>query len=382
MSEPKTCFVIGPIGSKFAPIGSRERDSYEDALQVLDQVIVPACERYELNPVRADQIASTGEINEQIFRHLRDDDVVIADLSNANANVMYELGLRHTRPLLTIQLGEYGQLPFDITAVRTIQFSRSERGLIDARKSLEKALEVGLSGDLETVTATRLWNEVANHFPASDEGSTDVGDSVSLDLPSSAGEVEDNSAGFLEEIVAIEEHFPVLNDVTDEIARIIEGMGRLAESSTAELNNATLLNLTTSARLSIVARFGQLLQPGADRLLEKTTNFAEEMNEIDSSVNHVLNFLQSAKGLDTENYLPFLEALQGTARASREATEGLTQFEGSVGSLSGMSKSLRRPINAVSAAVGQMLSSIALADAWEARVASVLKSKYAEDAQR
>ena len=68
--------------------------------------------------------------------------------------MMYELGLRHTRDLLTIQIGEYGQLPFDLKAVRTLAFSRSERGLIDARKLLSRALAVGLAEGGDPVTAT------------------------------------------------------------------------------------------------------------------------------------------------------------------------------------------------------------------------------------
>jgi hypothetical protein len=64
-----------------------------------------------LNPIRAGHISDSGEITEQIFRHLRDDDVVIADLTGANANVMYELGLRHTINKLTIQVGEFRRLP-------------------------------------------------------------------------------------------------------------------------------------------------------------------------------------------------------------------------------------------------------------------------------
>src|SRR5438105_41311 len=38
-----TCFVIGPIGSKHATIGSPERQTYEDALLVFDEIIKPAC---------------------------------------------------------------------------------------------------------------------------------------------------------------------------------------------------------------------------------------------------------------------------------------------------------------------------------------------------
>src|SRR3954466_7549025 len=119
------CFVIGPIGDRHAPFGSDSRQVYEDALEVLEKVIVPACAAAGIEAIRADQISAPGEITDQIFRHLRDDDVVIADVSGGNANVMYELGLRHTVNKLTIQIGEYGQVPFDIKNIRTILFSRS-----------------------------------------------------------------------------------------------------------------------------------------------------------------------------------------------------------------------------------------------------------------
>src|SRR3954466_6599644 len=91
-----TCFVIGPIGNRLAAVGTPERETYEESLRVMAEVIEPACGRLGITAVRADGLARAGELTEQIFRRLRDDDIVIADLTGANANVMYELGLRHT----------------------------------------------------------------------------------------------------------------------------------------------------------------------------------------------------------------------------------------------------------------------------------------------
>ncbi|MBF4609111.1 hypothetical protein [Curtobacterium sp. VKM Ac-1393] len=369
MDEPRTCFVIGPIGSKFAPIGSSARATYEDALEVFEKVIQPACATEGLEPIRADQIASAGEISAQIFRHLRDDDVVIADLSGANANVMYELGLRHTRSLLTVQIGEYGQLPFDIAAIRTIQFSRSERGLIDARNDLIAALTAGAVDDFEEVTATRLWSElidvrVAPRETTADEASSDLEEEGFEDV------------GFLERIVDIEGRFPVLNDLTEEISATIVGMGALAESATADLTNANSLNMPTSARLGMVAQFGRKLEPGAKALLEQTARFSVEMTAIDANVNGILTFIQHTESLEADSYRPFLESLQGTAKAAREATEGITQFGGSVDVLKGMSMTLRRPVDTISSAVRTMVQAMALADTWETRTAQILKSKY------
>jgi hypothetical protein len=155
-----TCFVVGPIGNRLAAAGTPDRETYEDSLRVMEEVIAPACAHHGLEPVRADNLARAGEITEQIFRRLREDDVVIADLTGANANVMYELGLRHTRDKLTVQIGEYGRLPFDINTIRTIQFSRSAMGLINARDELIEVLAAGLAGDYDQVTATRIWTEL------------------------------------------------------------------------------------------------------------------------------------------------------------------------------------------------------------------------------
>ena len=62
----------------------------------------PACTAFGPEAVRADMISCTGEISEQIFRELRDCTVVIADLTGANPNVMYEPGLRHNTGRVTI----------------------------------------------------------------------------------------------------------------------------------------------------------------------------------------------------------------------------------------------------------------------------------------
>lgn len=86
--EPVTCFVIGPIGDRLAVQGSEERLRYEAAIHTLENVIEPACSNFGLEPVRADRIAQPGEITDQIFRHLRDDDVVIVDVTGGNPNVM------------------------------------------------------------------------------------------------------------------------------------------------------------------------------------------------------------------------------------------------------------------------------------------------------
>jgi len=134
------CFVIGPIGSEHAPIGSQEREVYEVSIEIYEKVIIAACQARGITAERSDTIAQPGEVNDQILSRLRDEPLVIADLTGSNPNVMYELGWRHSFGKPTIHVAEYGRLPFDVSTHRTIQFTRTPAGLVDGRKRLEKAL--------------------------------------------------------------------------------------------------------------------------------------------------------------------------------------------------------------------------------------------------
>lgn len=110
----KTCFVIAPIGEEGTEI--RQRSD-----QILAHIIEPVAKDCGYEPVRADKISEPGIITSQVIQHLINDDLVIADLSDKNPNVFYELAVRHTvkKPLVQIiQSGE--SIPFDVAPTRTV----------------------------------------------------------------------------------------------------------------------------------------------------------------------------------------------------------------------------------------------------------------------
>lgn len=82
-------------------------------------LIKPVVEGKGIVCVRADEIKHSGTIDVPMFRELFTADVVIADLSTANVNAFYELGVRHAlRPHTTIIISE-AQLtyPFDVNHI-------------------------------------------------------------------------------------------------------------------------------------------------------------------------------------------------------------------------------------------------------------------------
>jgi len=88
--------------------------------------------------VRADQIAEPGIISTQVLERVLNDYLVIADLTDRNPNVYYELAVRHAVRKPVIQLVQKGELlPFDIAGTRTILVDHKDLDSVaDARKQL------------------------------------------------------------------------------------------------------------------------------------------------------------------------------------------------------------------------------------------------------
>ncbi|MBF0519334.1 MAG: DUF4071 domain-containing protein [Nitrospirae bacterium] len=113
------CFVLMPFGKK--QTASEEIDF--DA--VYENLIKPAVKSAGMEPLRADEEKSGGLIHKPMFERLMLCDYAVADLTTANANVFYELGIRHAiRHLSTVLLYATGEdkLPFDVATLRVLPY--------------------------------------------------------------------------------------------------------------------------------------------------------------------------------------------------------------------------------------------------------------------
>jgi tetratricopeptide (TPR) repeat protein len=109
------CFVIMGFGVKTDFATGRKLDldkSYKN-------IIKPVVQAKKLECIRADEIRHSGSIDVPMYEELLTADVVIADLSTANPNALYELGIRHAlRPYTTIVISESKlPYPFDLNHV-------------------------------------------------------------------------------------------------------------------------------------------------------------------------------------------------------------------------------------------------------------------------
>ena len=92
---------------------------------VYAELIGPAIEKADLEPLRASEEQAGGIIHKPMFERLILCDYAVADLTGANANVFYELGLRHgIKPASTVLIfaDNGGALPFDVAPLRALPY--------------------------------------------------------------------------------------------------------------------------------------------------------------------------------------------------------------------------------------------------------------------
>jgi hypothetical protein len=133
MADKPICFVISPIGEVGGDIRKRS-----DLL--LKYIIMPAADGFEV--IRADQISEPGDITSQVIDHLLNDPIVVADLTGHNANVFYELAVRHLLRKPYVQLIQKKEKPpFDTVGIRTIPYELTDLDNVEeAREAVRKQI--------------------------------------------------------------------------------------------------------------------------------------------------------------------------------------------------------------------------------------------------
>ena len=119
--DEKKCFIITPIGEENTEI-RRHIDG------IIDQAIAPALAgKYAIEV--SHRKYEIGSINEKIIRSIYEAELVIANLTTLNPNVMFELAIRYSFGKPVIVIAEKGtKLPFDIIDENTIFYVNDPTG--------------------------------------------------------------------------------------------------------------------------------------------------------------------------------------------------------------------------------------------------------------
>lgn len=124
-----SCFVIMPFSGELIQ-------------EVYTEYTRPVIEEVGLKCIRGDDIFSVSSIMEDIFGAICKANVIIAEFTGRNPNVLYEAGIAHTlgKPLIGITQ-DMDDVPFDLRSIRHIVYKPTPKGLMHLKETLYNTLK-------------------------------------------------------------------------------------------------------------------------------------------------------------------------------------------------------------------------------------------------
>jgi len=124
--DDSLCFCLLPLHDEF--------------IRVYEEAVSPAAQASGLRSLHAGQIFDNREIMEDIWESICAARVVVADVTNRNPNVFYELGICHTLGKEVVVITQQPQdVPFDIRHRRFIHYTPQK--LASLRHDLQQTIQ-------------------------------------------------------------------------------------------------------------------------------------------------------------------------------------------------------------------------------------------------
>ncbi len=125
LQQRQAIAVMMPFCTTFDPVHDAIKNACEDMIK----------------PVRVDDLYGPDVIVDSIFRTIEEAQLVVADVTNQNANVLYETGLAHGRNRDVVFLTQNpDHVPFDLNRIRYIKYESNDEGLKKLTDDLKQTI--------------------------------------------------------------------------------------------------------------------------------------------------------------------------------------------------------------------------------------------------
>ena len=230
---------------------------------------------------RADDIDSQQNILKVIVESIVKSDLIVADLTDANPNVFYEVGLAHALEKKVILITQsIDEIPFDLKPYKSLEYSTHFDEIEHAKKRLTDYAKGYLNGSLQFGT------------PVTDFYQRDATGSQHEDTDQIRSVTEDDR-GLIDHQIALisgyENLATLITDATTDLDDLTKSLNIAAE----DFNNITANSSASSPKAA---------QRVARRLAERINHFTNNLNRT--------NVEYSSIALDTEDSLEFVVSFQ------------------------------------------------------------------------
>lgn len=283
---------------------------------------------------RADATLDQQNIMRDIVHGINGADLVIADLTGLNGNVMYELGLAHGLGRPTVLLAQsISEVPFDLRSYRVQEYSTHFQDAEQLRQALSAIAREHAAGQLVFGSPVSDFTGVGTTFPTS----------ASLDVASEHPDIApaETETGFLDALQAYEEASVVFNTSFGTLAAETAAVGGDIAEMTNRIEQLTSADPgPTTARQyrNIAIKAAAVLDRYSNRL-EETLPETEEASAtiLDSGLVYVTHMRVNGTA---EQVAELRSSSESLVDAVRPAMEGVSEFRESILGLRGISAPL------------------------------------------
>ncbi len=329
-------FIIMPFDPEFD-------DFYKDFIK-------KNLEEVGYDVIRADNIESQRNILQDIVSALYSCDLIIADLTDANSNVFYELGLAHALKKRVILLThDLSDVPFDLQSYRIIKYDTHFTRIKESERKFKSFAKGAIKGDL-------IFGNPITDFESVSTGEIKISkEAISKKIEN---ETKKDDRGLIDHMVDYQEGMEELVGVLLRISNATEEIGDEAIKSTAEMEllSSKSFKLKPTLIRNLIKKIAKKLEDYKDIISTENDEYLTINQKIENSLEFIISFQEFKNKDEKEEFEKGISKLSSLEEKSEEAKVSLLSFYDAIKNLPKVEKTWNRAVYSTSSEIDRLIN--------------------------
>ena len=278
---------------------------------------------------RADDIHNQQNIMQDIVTRITDSHLIVADLTDNNPNVFYELGVAHTlgRPVILLAQN-MDDVPFDLRAYRVLIYNTQFTEIAAAREALSRYIGAFINDTLQ------FGNPVSDYLDALPDVRSNLSEPSNGASASASASASEDDRGYFDHVETTTNSFAILTTMAEELTAAMERdvSKPLAVANEAFVGFTSRSGGPSSADMQAIMKVSRRLAGRLNvftaRLSTANAEYAVLAGDMEYSLEFIADFAVAQEridGVEIEVHFDALRTFHSTAEGVRGIMEGLAQ---------------------------------------------------------
>ncbi len=284
----------------------------EEFDNVYAHFIKPVLEEVGFSVDRADDIDSQQNILRDVLERIEKSDLIVADLTTANPNVFYELGLAHARGKPVILVTQSVEdVPFDLKSYRLLEYSTDFVEIKKAKDHLSKLAKGFLSEEVKF--GTPVTDFLQDGGGANRDSRANSSTIAQLD-----------ERGFIDHLIDVTDGYNRIADIANGVTNDLQALTEATGTATGQYKKirANPSDSSPVAARKVSRRLAQQISQFKDRLKKANADYSSIAQNTENSLEIVLSFQLEQSDVtnpEIDQQMSSLRNLQSLVLGSRDS---------------------------------------------------------------